>query len=277
MPLIQWQGTMAKGNSEYDDSLSSYQAAFAAELDQCLDWLPLTPASRVLDVPCGNGFYSRLLSRRLGPGGRLVAVDGSERSLRRVRRRLREATCSWLATNADAYHLPFEVGEFDLVWCAQSLISLEAETALLEMKRVVRPGGTIAVLENDIFHQVLLPWPVHLEIPVQEALRKAARARFGSSTKWSPVRRLPAILEKIGLSQFQKHTFAADRTTPWSAAVRRFLQFHIRDLAKLTRGKLTKTARREFREFAQGSGSGTLLGAGAKDLSCLNVLYLATR
>ncbi|MEO2087937.1 MAG: ubiquinone/menaquinone biosynthesis methyltransferase UbiE, partial [Gemmataceae bacterium] len=54
---------------------SSFQTAFRPELDRILDSLPIPAAASVLDVPCGNGFYTRRLADRLGSDGRLVAVD----------------------------------------------------------------------------------------------------------------------------------------------------------------------------------------------------------
>lgn len=262
----------------YDESLNAYQQAFAAELSQCLDLLPLTKTSRILDVPCGNGFYSQRLAQRLGARGRIYAVDLCDAYLAQTRRRLRRAPCQVAIEKADAYRLPFDDDAFDIVWCAQSLISLnDAHRALSEMKRVLRPGGAVAILESDIFHQILLPWPISLETLVQRAIQDASRAKFGSSQQLAPVRRLPALLEDVGLRRFEKHTFAADRTSPWTEPVRTFLRYHLRDLAKFTRGRLTDKVRREYRRFISGTRPDSLFGEAAKDLSCLNVLYVATR
>ena len=66
---------------------------------------------------------------------------------------------------ADLRHLPIPDDSFDLVWCAQSLYSLpDPVDALRRMARAARPGGIVAVFENDEFHHVLLPWPVEVEL-----------------------------------------------------------------------------------------------------------------
>jgi SAM-dependent methyltransferase len=179
---------------------------------------------------------------------------------------------------ADAYELPFANRTFDLVWCAQSLISLDdALAAVQEMKRVLRPGGVLAVLENDVFHHVLLPWPVDLEVPIQKAIQVASRARFGSSAKLSPVRRLPKILVDAGFRSCGKQTFAADRQAPWPASVRRFLEFHVEDLRELLRGHLPAKVRTAYRRFVDPQRSDSLFGDKAMDLTCLNVLYEAKK
>jgi SAM-dependent methyltransferase len=66
--------------------------------------------------------------------------------------------------------LPFTDGSFDAVWCAQSPFSLrEPVDAVTRMARAVKPGGLVAVLEDDTLHQVLLPWPVDVELAVRKA------------------------------------------------------------------------------------------------------------
>jgi len=53
----------------YDGQLSAFHRAFAAELQEILDRLPLQPGMRVLDLACGDGFYTRRIAERLGAGG----------------------------------------------------------------------------------------------------------------------------------------------------------------------------------------------------------------
>jgi len=53
----------------YDNQLSDFHRAFEPELQRILDSLPLTPAMKVLDLACGDGFYTRRIADRLGPGG----------------------------------------------------------------------------------------------------------------------------------------------------------------------------------------------------------------
>src|SRR6185436_6885297 len=99
---------MVNGTPDYDESLAAYQNAFAEELNHCLDHLDITKKMRILDVPCGNGFYSRLLAQRLGRNGRLDAVDLCPAYLKQTRQRLRRATCQWSVAEADVYRLPFD-------------------------------------------------------------------------------------------------------------------------------------------------------------------------
>ncbi len=66
--------------------------------------------------------------------------------------------------------MPFAPASFDVVWCAQSLFSLpEPLAAVTRMAELAKPGGLVAVLEDDTLHQVLLPWPIDVELAVRTA------------------------------------------------------------------------------------------------------------
>ena len=64
--------------SASDDYQSSFQEAFRRERHHLLDARPVAADGRVIDVPCGNGFYSRRLAERLGTCARLHAVEAGE-------------------------------------------------------------------------------------------------------------------------------------------------------------------------------------------------------
>ncbi len=101
---------------EYDSYQTAFHRAFRPELQRILDALPLPASGSVLDVPCGDGFYARRLAERM-TGGRLVATDASDDYLARARTTLaRIGTAADVQVRkADAYHLPFPDGAFDLV------------------------------------------------------------------------------------------------------------------------------------------------------------------
>ena len=104
----------------------------------------LRPGDRALDVACGTGDFALELAARVAPGGKVVGVDFSEPMLELAR--AKAPSLEFKAANALA--LPFGDDEFDAAtvgFGARNFSSLER--GLLEMARVVRPGGRVVVLE----------------------------------------------------------------------------------------------------------------------------------
>jgi demethylmenaquinone methyltransferase / 2-methoxy-6-polyprenyl-1,4-benzoquinol methylase len=96
----------------------------------------------VLDLASGTGDFSEMILQQL-PRARAVAVDLTEAMLRRARARgLKEITC------ADATALPFADASFDCVFVGYGLRNFPClQSALREIERVTRAGGTMVALD----------------------------------------------------------------------------------------------------------------------------------
>lgn len=113
------------------------QTGWGQTLEAFAAWCAPQPGWRALDVGCGPGLLPALLE---GYGCRAVGVDLDAAMFHppRLHRRLAQA---------DALHLPFAGGAFDLVLASNLLFLLEEPAAALsEMRRVLRPGGQVATL-----------------------------------------------------------------------------------------------------------------------------------
>jgi ubiquinone/menaquinone biosynthesis C-methylase UbiE len=92
------------------------------------------------------------VARALGPQGRLVGLDIQPEMLARFRRKLARADHRDIGNVAlvrgDAMALPFADDSFDLVYAVSALPEVpDRRKALAEVKRVLRPGGTLALTE----------------------------------------------------------------------------------------------------------------------------------
>ncbi|MGW6063135.1 methyltransferase domain-containing protein [Streptomyces sp. NPDC055189] len=107
--------------------------------------------SRVLEVGCGVGAQTVHLVDS-SPGAHFVAVDRSADSLAKARARVMahapDAHVRWC--RADLFALPFPDAEFDHIFVCFVLEHLaSARQALAGLRRLLRPGGTITVIEGD--------------------------------------------------------------------------------------------------------------------------------
>jgi SAM-dependent methyltransferase len=125
--------------SRYDDELWDLvedEPAAPAHLREFVR--SLGSSAHALDLGCGAG----LLTAELAADS-LTAADVSPAALARAGRRLPGATLAELHPDAP---LPFADGEFDLVLCAETIEHVrDVQLLLSEARRVLRPGGRIAV------------------------------------------------------------------------------------------------------------------------------------
>ena len=99
------------------------------------------PGDRVLDACCGTG---DLALAALKAGGRVTGLDFSERMLERARKKSSEV--GWV--RGDALALPFDDGAFDAATVGFGVRNLDdLERGLAELRRVLRLGGRLAILE----------------------------------------------------------------------------------------------------------------------------------
>jgi demethylmenaquinone methyltransferase/2-methoxy-6-polyprenyl-1,4-benzoquinol methylase len=107
---------------------------------------------RVLDACCGTGDFAIADARA---GGRVTALDFSERMLDRARQKAPEI--EWVL--GDMLALPFPDGAFDAATVGFGVRNLpDVEPGFRELRRVLRPGGRLACLEITRPQGVLRPF-----------------------------------------------------------------------------------------------------------------------
>ena len=245
---------------DYAPMLTAYHRAFAAELEAMVGSLPIDEGSRVLEMACGDGAYTPWLASKVGDTGEVVGLDLSAAYLGIAREATRgDDRVRFVVGSID--RLPFADGAFDVAWCAQSLFSLpEPVEAVQKMARVVRPGGLVAVLEDDTMHQVLLPWPVDVELAVWAAEWRALNEEFDEPRKFYVGRRLVRVFLEAGLVAPTIRTYATDRVAPIEGDARTFLEEYLAELRERVGPRLDHKIRAEFERLVDPDSPDAMLG-----------------
>jgi SAM-dependent methyltransferase len=135
-------GVFDRAAPTYDRVGESYHAHFAARL---VDLTGPAPDADLLDIACGRG---AVLAAAAARGiGRLTGIDVSPAMIELARADLRAAGVTEVDLRVmDAEHLDFPDGQFDVLTAAFALFFLpDPVRAAAEFRRVLRPGGVLAV------------------------------------------------------------------------------------------------------------------------------------
>lgn len=128
------------------------------------------PGQKVLDIAGGTGDLARAFAKAAGPRGEVWLTDINASMVRVGRDRLLDEGVITPTLLCDAEKLPFPDNYFDVVSVAFGLRNMtHKDVALAEMRRVLRPGGKVLVLEfsriwqpltkaYDLYSFKLLPW-----------------------------------------------------------------------------------------------------------------------
>jgi SAM-dependent methyltransferase len=172
-----------------------------AQLSQAyLGRLPLGDARRILALGCGTGIEVRALRRLTGPDTTIIGLDHSARLLDTARRITVDEGLSHNVTyqSGDAHHVRFDDGEFDIV-TLHTLVSHADDPLqmLREARRVVRPGGTVAVFDGD-YASLTFGYPDH-------ALAKTIEEKLVQLIVANPriMRDMPRVLQEAGLQMLE--------------------------------------------------------------------------
>ncbi|XP_011086605.1 2-phytyl-1,4-beta-naphthoquinone methyltransferase, chloroplastic [Sesamum indicum] len=143
-----------------------------------ISWSGAKEGDKVLDVCCGSGDLSFLLSQKVGVNGKVIALDFSKEQLQVAASRQRERSKSnpcyknieWF--QGDAVDLPFPDSTFDAATIGYGLRNvIDRKKALVQMHRVLKPGAKLSVLDfNKSTSQLISTiqdWALdHIVVPV---------------------------------------------------------------------------------------------------------------
>jgi SAM-dependent methyltransferase len=169
---------------------------YARRSQAYLPRLPLAHARRILALGCGTGIEVRALRRLTRPDTAIIGIDHSPALIDAARRLTAD---EGLADNVtyqvgDAHHAPYGDAEFDIITLHTLISHVEDPLQVLgEARRLVRPGGTVAIFDGD-YASLTFAYPDH-------ALAKTIEEKLIELIVANPriMRDLPRLLHETGL------------------------------------------------------------------------------
>jgi SAM-dependent methyltransferase len=179
----------------YRVAVGAYEAGRPSYPAEIVAALPLQAAHCVVDLGAGTGKFTRLLRRHLSETARLVAIEPvAEMSAKLAN----ETGVEVINTRADAIGL--ETGSVDLVTCAQAFHWFDNEASVAEIARLLRPGGTFALVWNNRDDRA--PWVDALSRIIEHYAGDAPRQRTG---RWRWILKDPRFVFEKEIVQDHPH------------------------------------------------------------------------
>ena len=196
----------------------------------------------VLDVGCGTGVVTRDVATRVGARGTAIGVDPSRALLAVARRRTRAegSGARPMFRRGDGLALPFAPASFDVTLAVTVLLHVPGGDRVLgEMVRVTRPGGRVAVLDQDF-------GTLAIDVPDRTLTRRIVdgHAERFYAEPWSG-RTLARRLRLAGLVRVRRRAFVVVDST-YDDYVRSMLERRV-DLARRWRLVTAADGRRWLR------------------------------
>jgi len=142
------------GNRLHADSeISALSKTFSLRepaIRSAIKALELPSGSTGLDAGCGIGLPALLLAEAVGSSGHVMGLDFSPKSLKYAREIAKQTRFAERVSfqEGDINKLPFNENTFDWVWSSDCVgyAPMEPLPLVKELRRVVRPGGIIAII-----------------------------------------------------------------------------------------------------------------------------------
>lgn len=194
-----------------DEAAAEYDRAFAHVTAYFMPFLlraaHVTPGMRVLDIATGTGLSAEAALAAVGPSGHVTAADLSPAMVEKARERLGNAPNVSVSVE-DGQALSFPDASFDAVLCNLGLMFFPNPVrGLSEFRRVLRPGGRVAVSVNTVVersynHQINVMIARYVPSLADAVIRTFALAEAS---------KLQLLFDEAGFAEFEtdtvRHTF----------------------------------------------------------------------
>ena len=120
--------------------------------DQRIRASDITKGIKALEIGCGSGAYTTFIAKAIGNEGKVYALDIQPKMLEQIKKKLDKVENKDIKNIelvlASAYELPFSDNFLDLVYMVSVFQEIpDKNKTLMEIKRVLKPGGILSISE----------------------------------------------------------------------------------------------------------------------------------
>ena len=230
---------------------TNFQASEAKELEKSyrlddivkqrqktLATLDLKSGDRVLDIGCGVGFLAYEMAIQVGESGLVICLDQNKEMISHAKQRCKNVRQTEFY-EGDAGKLPVEDHSLDAVSCTQVLLYVEnVSLVLTEIKRVLKPGGRVLIVETDwrgvilnsaddfLTQQIFSAWDTtvpspNLPVHLRPLLKKHGFSKIQAeaipilNTGYSPSNFSHGVIKWIAKNAEKKGVISKEQTKDW--------------------------------------------------------------
>jgi SAM-dependent methyltransferase len=209
---------------DYWPSLQAYHRVRAPLYGSIIADLQLPPRALILDAACGDAFYSQLLIDAL-PQARVIAVDQNPTVLPT------SSNESIHPCLSNIEQVGLKRNTFDAIWLCRSMhSSIDPQRRLNSLISLLRSGGRLIVIENDLAHCPVLSLPTEFEQSIHAALHEHFKSlcHTGASIeRYHAARHLPEWLRRAGLRHISIHTYNVEDVAPMPLEIEEYWQLSL--------------------------------------------------
>lgn len=221
------------------------QAATAAPLERkVLVDSGLSQGMRALDMACGPGLVSIEMARLVGESGSVLGIDISDSLLAVAERYAHTENVKNVSfQHGNVYELGLEDNSFDFIYARMFVQHLERpEKAFSELFRILKPGGTLCIMDIDDAWLSIHPEPAVFSRYIERAV--AGQRQNGGDRHVG--RKLGGYLQKAGLTEVDVNILPI---TSNKIGMANFINIALAFRWKLTEEGQREEARSEFGEI----------------------------